>query len=816
MFQKKKVLPKLYLVAKQQTFPLPIPCLLWVPFWLIGIVFAKYIAVPFYINLLLLCCSLVVFFFRSTKIFALGILAFLVGFYFYLNSQYLPAYHLEKLFQTLQVKEKAVNQNYFSNNRLWKAELFRPDNTQEDYIQHVVRGRIHGNAQKTKNGFTYLVELISFSDLIITGKVVLFLEDKQFQDGDLIEGVMKISPNKNTNPGEINYGEIAKNDGIYGRAYAISPLRIIDHKSNFLRLFLLWIKNQINEKIERTFNYSMPLVKTLVLNERQYLEAYNENFLSETLVASGLRHFFTVSGLHVGIIAFVLLSFLRIFGIPIPAVRIITIFLLCFYTYICNMAPPIMRATLFFSLMIIATFFYRKVSRWQIYLFSLFLQTLFHPADLFSLSLQLSYVAYAGIILLLEVSTRVAKFLALYKINNWHRYILKVIINYLLLTLFLSLITMPLLVYHFHIINLNIIFANLVGIIFVSILLPLYLLIIILPAFLPLFSSLVLVAEFGSEILNRIIVILGNLPFSIQTSISFWATVFMFILISLGLFILTYQQKKKQFWLGLACILGSFCFFIQLPETKSFQIIFFDVGHGDLALIRFATDDYLLIDTGEYQNNHKNITQNLINYLQNERVTHIAKVIITHPHSDHYGGLFPLSEKIKIDTLMITKQMLNTEVGRDIKTFPYLQKTFFYVIQDTLSMKYRDYTLHILHPPQDYFHANPNNLSIVAKLQRPDISILFTGDIEKEVEDLLLDQDRSVLKADLLKAPHHGSRTSSSSNFLQAVEPELFIVSSNGNIKRGFPHQLVLDRTKEIPSHVFITGINGAIIIKPQ
>ncbi len=238
------------------------------------------------------------------------------------------------------------------------------------------------------------------------------------------------------------------------------------------------------------------------------------------------------------------------------------------------------------------------------------------------------------------------------------------------------------------------------------------------------------------------------------------------------------------------------------------QIHFIDVGNADATLI-MADDKRILIDAGE-----NDMGERVVCYLNEQGVAKLDLVIGTHPHSDHIGGLDDVIENFEIDTLMMP------EIPEAIVP---TTKTYTDVLQaasdkglaitapkpgDTLD--FGGAKLEILGPLQEY--DDLNNLSIVTRLTYGEFSALFTGDAEKAVEDDLLEEG-ATLSADLLKVGHHGSSTSSSQAFLQAVNPTTAVIHVGKDNSYGHPSEGVLERLQNIRATVYRTDLNGNIIV---
>ena len=795
-------------------YQLPVPCVLWVPFWLAGIVFAYNLFMPFYVAVIVCVVAIGCFVSKRSRVFSLVLLSFVAGYYVYGGSQKFAENHVVRLFElTSPCPLLEGGGEYISEDQSWQAVLFNP-NDRRSHLQQYVRGRIVTNKQTTRIAYRYTLELMSFSDMPVSGRVTLFTERDDLKYGDIIETTLFITEQRITNPGEFDFSKLMALSGIYGSARAISPIRHIENNAHPWVLALHQAKSQLRNKIYDSLDYSRPMALSLIFGERRYLQEYDDDFLTDTLPLSGLMHFFAVSGLHVGIIALVVLTVLRLFRLPINVARIVTILFLIFYAFLCNSTPPVVRAVLFFGFYIMAQMSNRLVSKWQILLLSLFIVTLVNPALLFSVSLQFSYLAFIGIIFAIDMVKNITNTEFYDNLKQGFKLPFYRILTYLFIIIFIQLMLIPATVHYFNIINLNVLIGNIVGMVLVSFLLPLFFLILFTPTTFVLFPLFVQVAEFTTAVFNQSIVLLSRMPFVFYHSQRLTELVIMAVFVFMGLMLVVYNTNKRRLWQGAIICIISFAFLVNIPDYKGFKIIFFNVGNADAALIRFSADDYMLIDLANYEGNSRNISRHLIPYLRRENVRSINKVLLTHAHDDHYGGIFRLSSLVQIDTLIVTQRFMNDDVGQRLLNHTNFQNTHFFVLSDTLTLRYRDYSIKFLHPDKDFVHRHENNHSVVCKITYQGLEILFTGDIQLEAERYLLSRYPQYLSANILKAAHHGSRTSSHEQFMRVVNPELFVISATGNVRRGFPNRRVLDIADRTANRTFVTGWDSAVIIK--
>lgn len=229
------------------------------------------------------------------------------------------------------------------------------------------------------------------------------------------------------------------------------------------------------------------------------------------------------------------------------------------------------------------------------------------------------------------------------------------------------------------------------------------------------------------------------------------------------------------------------------------QISMLNVGQGDSILIK-TSEQTVLIDTSDVDERDK-----LKAELDKAGVKKIDKVILTHPHADHIGGMEVLLKDYQVG------EVYDNGMPSTSKLFiGYLKELKSKNIKRT-ALKAGDVldfgggvSFHVYYPTEelqkkgqakDYKH-DPNNESVVGRLVYGSFSMLFTGDAEAPVEEQLLKEKGIDLKSTILKAPHHGSSTSSTPEYLKAVWPEVVLISCGVNNDYGHPHTDALARFK--------------------
>lgn len=236
-------------------------------------------------------------------------------------------------------------------------------------------------------------------------------------------------------------------------------------------------------------------------------------------------------------------------------------------------------------------------------------------------------------------------------------------------------------------------------------------------------------------------------------------------------------------------------------------VSFIDVGQGDCELI--SVNGYnVLIDCGD-----TDAIDSVIGFLKYSGVEQLNTVIITHPHDDHYGGMYKLLSRFDIgEVVMPEYEVQSLTYRRLIKTVNDRNIRLRYANAGERLLLGEDIFLDIIAPIYlDY--SEENNLSIVARLVYGETSFLFTGDLER-MGELDLIEAGAELDADVLKAGHHGSAGSSSAEFLSRVTPRIAVFEAGEINYYGHPRSEVLERLAAVGcEEAYSTAANGNIVI---
>lgn len=242
-----------------------------------------------------------------------------------------------------------------------------------------------------------------------------------------------------------------------------------------------------------------------------------------------------------------------------------------------------------------------------------------------------------------------------------------------------------------------------------------------------------------------------------------------------------------------------------MPSNKMF-VHYIDVGQGDSILIQ-VNNKNLLIDSGPKDSN-----EDLLSYLDSVGISNLDYIIATHPHEDHIGNMYNLINKYHIGKFYAPKvehitssfeKMVESLVSKDLKINIIKAGT------DTIDLG-KGTKVTVFSPSNDEYD-NLNNYSPIIKVEYGNNSFLFTGDAEKDIEEEVLSKNYN-LKSDVLKVGHHGSLTSTTSTFLNVVDPSIAVISLGIDNKYNHPHNKITDLLNTNNISIYRTDTGGTIV----
>lgn len=272
-----------------------------------------------------------------------------------------------------------------------------------------------------------------------------------------------------------------------------------------------------------------------------------------------------------------------------------------------------------------------------------------------------------------------------------------------------------------------------------------------------------------------------------QKQQSGWVWVFLFIMLFLALAYVLYSWQEQP-----------------VPAVGgSLEVHFIDVGQADCALV-ICDGRYMLIDGGNAEDSDL-----VYAYLERHGAGHLDCMVASHAHEDHIGGLSGALNYAEVDTALCPVRSYGSKVFQNMVKYLEKQGKSITVPQPGDSFDLGSARVEILGPVREY--DDTNNTSIVLRIDYGETSFLFTGDMETEAENDLIDSGAN-LSATVLKAGHHGSDTSTGYRFLREVMPEYVVISVGEGNSYGHPSQEVLSRFRDAGTEVYRTDMQGHII----
>lgn len=273
------------------------------------------------------------------------------------------------------------------------------------------------------------------------------------------------------------------------------------------------------------------------------------------------------------------------------------------------------------------------------------------------------------------------------------------------------------------------------------------------------------------------------------------------------------MSKRLWRWLWVVAalaLLALLLLWIIRPQTHDpipeplMQVHFIDVDQGDAILVQ-ASGYTMLIDAGRHDRDE------VVPYLQSVGVEHIHLLVGTHPHADHIGQMAQVLGRFPVEEVWMSGDLHTTRTFERTLDAILESGAAYHEPRAGETVQFGDLTVGVLHPEE--VTGQLNDGSIVLRLEFGDTVFLFTGDAERRAEEQMLARGER-LRATVLKLAHHGSRTSSTRAFLDAVSPEIAVYSAGRNNRYGHPHREVLERLAERNIEVYGTDRHGSVVVE--
>jgi len=269
------------------------------------------------------------------------------------------------------------------------------------------------------------------------------------------------------------------------------------------------------------------------------------------------------------------------------------------------------------------------------------------------------------------------------------------------------------------------------------------------------------------------------------------------------------HQAKILIALFLIAVVVWIFVFKESAQGEFLKINFLDVGQGDAIFIETMDKKQILIDGGPDLSVLEKLGKIIPFYDR-----YIDVILLTHPEQDHMNGLIEVVKRYDVGAIITTGIVRDTSQYQEWIKIIKQKNIPIYIAEVGGVVDFKNnINLNILYPFENMNNkklADSNNYSIVSKLTYNNFDLLLTGDIEKSVENKLI-KAKTDLDADILKVAHHGSKTSTSENFLKAVNALMVIIEVGRDNSYGHPHQEVMERLKNL--EIFQTGKDGNIKI---
>ncbi|MEK7773618.1 MAG: DNA internalization-related competence protein ComEC/Rec2 [Deltaproteobacteria bacterium] len=740
---------------------------------------------------------------------------------------------------------------FFFIGALFIMPYIRPDLPADHIRNFVSDAKSHAGVKDGSSKLGFDVEGVVLSDPEYAGeRVKLYIDSRRiFYEGEwrdasgtvflTVQGrpgeavrtgdrVRFLSPLKEPwrygNPGEFNYKEWLNLRGIFVTGFLKNANLLIKsgEGTGGPPGYMEGARDRIRDSIDASGVKNGPALKALIISE----QAGISRDVKEAFIKTGAWHVISISGLHVGVVAvfsywvfiFILKRSERVmlaFNIR-KAAMLMALAPVLFYGFLAGMPVPTQRSVIMATAFVFTFTINRGRDFFNTLALSAIVMLLIAPYSLWDVSFQLTFAALGAIVYLEPglkgfFERKNGDNAPLEKEGRIKTILRKRALPICLATVAAGIGTAPILAYQFHRVSLTGLAANVIAVPLTGMIVPLLL---SYAAVQPLWgapASIILkAADQAFELTVVIVKFFAGAPYSsvwVSTPTLFEITLFYAL-------VLCAANIRRGRVFRYAAVLLAVVSAADIAYWGYYgggdgrlKVTFISVGQGDSGLIEFPDGEIMLVDGGGRYGHGYDVGESVVApLLWSRKIKKIDYMVLSHAQLDHMGGLKFIAENFRVREFWWNN---DGDLGSLREALLRSGAVIRIVDSSTGAVPVGKALVEVKNPSRD-LRFDRNNNSVVLRIGYGERSFLFTGDIGSQAEDGLLRRD---ISATVLKAPHHGSRWSSTAGFIRKVAPSYVVVSAGKDNVFGFPHEEALKRYGEAGAKVYRTDADGAVTV---
>jgi competence protein ComEC len=583
----------------------------------------------------------------------------------------------------------------------------------------------------------------------------------------------------------------------------------------------------IEEAAANRLRGESPVMKALLTGDRGALSQETRDIFSRI----GTSHLLAISGLHIGIVATVAFRFFRLLLARSERVllaawaqkgaALLSLFPVLFYGLLAGMSPATQRAVAMVVVFMLGTLLDRQRDPINTLAAAGLVILIAAPPALFTLSFQLSFTAVFAILYTLErVSFAV-------QLRRGSITLVKRLALFFCVSAAAILGTLPITLYYFN-------QTSLIGILTNCIMVPLIGFVVVPLGLLSVLFLLVSSTVAFWLMKGAVLILGGALELAALFSSWPWAAartvtpgfIEIALYYALAWLLLNYRRARRAkvllLFLSIAFLVDGSYWGQRRFNRSELTMTVLDVGQGSSTLLELPRGPCILVDGGGFYDNRFDVGARVVApFLWSKKIATVDILVLSHPHPDHLNGLLFIARHFHVKEVWVTGEPVNTEAYQEFLSI--LESENIRVVRPRDLVQPRainGVSFDVLYPPGNFLERKAveawrtrNNNSLVLKVSFGDVSFLLPGDIEAEAEKELVGLTHDRLRSDVLLVPHHGSKSSSTPEFLSSVEPDVAVVSAGWKNIFRFPHDQVLEHYQAMGCETFRTDLHGAVTI---